>query len=125
MRPTHAAAPLRPLLYGVPVGFQTRKTMTRAALIGFMLCGGLLYAGISQAQDAGVQGERDAELAAASGGPAPSARLIPFEADKAAVDARGDDVAPVQLTPKAAAQAPRMASTQPQLVKTAQASPAW
>ena len=43
----------------------------RAALIGVMLGGGLLYAGISQAQDAGIQAERDAELAAASGGRRP------------------------------------------------------
>ena len=69
-----------------------RKAAGRAALIGVMLSGGLLYAGISQAQDAGVQSERDAELAAAAGGPAPSAHLIPYEADKAAVDVRDDDV---------------------------------
>ena len=74
------------------MGFPMRKAASRAALIGVMLGGGLLYAGISQAQDAGVQGEREAELAAAAGGPAPSAHLIPYEADKAAVDVREDDV---------------------------------
>ncbi len=69
-----------------------RTAAGRAALIAVMLGGGLLYAGISQAQDAGVQSEREAELAAAAGGPAPSAHLIPYEAEKAAVDLREDDV---------------------------------
>ena len=73
-----------------------RKAAARVALIGTMLGGGLLYAGISQAQDAGVQAERNAELAAAAGGPAASDHLIPFEADKAAVDVRDDDVAASQ-----------------------------
>ena len=70
-----------------------RKAAGRAALIGVMLAGGVLYAGISQAQDANVQEERAAELIAASGGPSAAAHLIPFEADKAAVEVRDDDVA--------------------------------
>ncbi len=82
-----------------------RKAAGRAALIGMMLGVGLLYAGISQAQDAGVQSERDAELAAAAGSPAPSAHLIAFEADKAAVDVREDDVE-AQLTVPDAKPAP-------------------
>ena len=56
--------------------FPMRKTplqrhLTRAGLIAAMLGGGLLYAGIGQAQDIGVQdvrAERAAELAAATGG---------------------------------------------------------
>ena len=109
------------------MGFQTRKAATRATLIGVMLGGGLLYAGISQAQDAGVQAERDAELAAASGGPAPAAHLIPFEADKAAVEVREDDVAAVQPAAPPASSAPPIASDaasgQSRPVKTAQAGP--
>ena len=83
------------------MGFPMRKAAGRAALIGVMLGGGLLYAGISQAQDAGMRSERDAELAAAAGGPASSAHLIAYAADKAAVDVREDDVEAQQLAPDA------------------------
>ena len=69
-----------------------RKAGARTALISLMLGGGLLYAGISQAQEANVPAERDAELAAATGGPALSAHLIGYAADRAAVDVREDDV---------------------------------
>ena len=100
----------------------------RAALIGVMLGGGLLYAGISQAQDAGVQSEREAELAAAAGGPSPSAHLIPYEADKAAVDVREDDVAaqqpPTYAKPAAGQAAAADPMPQAHQVATAQASPA-
>ena len=103
------------------------KAAGRAALIGVMLGGGLLYAGISQAQDAGVQVERDAELVAAAGGPAPSAHLIPYAADKAAVDVREDDVAapqPSVNTPAPASVATADPASQPRPVMTAQAVPA-
>lgn len=75
-----------------------RKTVVRATLIGAMLGGGLLFAGISQAQDAGLQSpdiqqERGAELIAAVGGPASTAHLIPYVSDKAAVEARDAEVA--------------------------------
>ncbi len=82
-----------------------RKTAGRAALISVMLAGGLLYAGIGQAQDAGVQdirAERAAELVAASGGPASGEHLIAYASDRAAVEEREDDVAPVAQPPKAA-----------------------
>ncbi|WP_174299232.1 hypothetical protein [Caulobacter sp. S45] len=105
-----------------------RRTAGRAALIGVMLGGGLLCAGISQAQDAGVQGERDAELAAAAGGPASSAHLIPYEADKAAVDMREDDVEGQQPAtgsrPAPGLAAATGATPQPHPVVTAQAYPA-
>jgi glycerol kinase len=80
-----------------------RKAAARTGLIVLMLTGGLLSAGISQAQDIGAADaqERAAELVAASGGPAASAHLIAFAADKAAVEVRADDVADVQ--PAAAA----------------------
>ena len=83
--------------------FPMRQAAGRAALIGAMLAGGLLYAGISQAQEIATdaQAERGAELAAATGGPAPVAHLIPFEADKAAVEVRADDVAEVAHAPSA------------------------
>jgi hypothetical protein len=84
------------------VGFPMDKAGGRAALIALMLGGGLLYAGISQAQDIGAadaSAERSAELAAASGGPASPAHLIVFDKDRAAVDARDDDVAPLAATP--------------------------
>ena len=104
------------------------RAVGRAALIGVMLGGGLLYAGISQAQDAGIQAERDAELAAASGGPTPSAHLIPYEADKAAVDVREDDVDAQQpavgAKPAATEAAATDAAPQAHPVVTAQASPA-
>ncbi len=110
------------------MGFPMRKAAGRAALIGIMLGGGLLYAGISQAQDAGVQGERDAELIAASGGPASPAHLIPYEADKAAVEVRDDDVAASQSAANPEAPIPAVAveavPSQPHPVTTAQAGPA-
>ena len=101
------------------------KAARRAALIGVMLGGGLLYAGISQAQDAGVQGERDAELVAATGGPAPSAHLIPYAADKAAVEVRDDDVAAsLASAPAPVPVAMADPAPQPRPVMTAQAAPA-
>ena len=106
------------------MGFPMRKAASRVALIGVMLGGGLLYAGISQAQDAGVQGEREAELAAAAGGPAPSAHLIPYEADKAAVDVREDDVEAQQPAGDAKPAAAADVAPQAHPVVTAQASPA-
>ena len=110
------------------MGFPMRKAAGRAALIGVMLGGGLLYAGISQAQDAGVQAERDAELAAAAGGPAPSAHLIPYEADKAAVDVREDDVEAQQPSVEAKTPPTQAAVTdvtpKTHAVLTAQATPA-
>ena len=75
------------------MGFPIRKLVVRSTLIAVMLGGGLLSAGISQAQDAGVQEERNAELVAASGGPASSQHLIPFASERAAVEARDADVA--------------------------------
>ena len=88
------------------MGFPIRKAAARTALIGVMLGGGLLYAGISQAQDSevqdvgvqniGVQAERGAELIAATGGPAASDHLIAFNAHRAAVEVRDDDVAAPQ-----------------------------
>ncbi len=90
-----------------------RRVATRGALIGVMLSGGLLYAGISQAQDAGVPSERDAELAAAVGGPAQPAHLIPYEADTAAVDVRDDDVAAAQPAGDKAAPKPVAAAPSP------------
>ena len=83
------------------MGFPMHKTAGRAALIAVMLGGGLLYAGISQAQDISqgqnpsIQAERGAELIEAVGGPAPVDHLIPFARDKAAVETRDDDVAPL------------------------------
>ena len=106
------------------MGFQTRKAATRAALIGVMLGGGLLYAGISQAQDAGVSSERDAELVAASGGPASPAHLIPFQASRGAVDVRDDDVAAVQSAVNTTSRPPCIATTPLQPVVMAQAGPA-
>ncbi len=110
------------------MGFPMRKAAARGALIGVMLGGGLLYAGISQAQDAGIQGERDAELIAASGGPATTAHLIPYEADKAAVDVRDDDVAASQSAVNTGTPLPAVsavaAPVQPHAVTTAQAGPA-
>ena len=109
------------------MGFPIHKAASRAALIGVMLGGGLLYAGISQAQDAGVQVERDAELVAAAGGPAPSAHLIPYAADKAAVDVREEDVDASHASANAAAPAPVATvdpASQPRPVMTAQAAPA-
>jgi hypothetical protein len=105
-----------------------RKAAGRAALIGVMLAGGLLYAGISQAQDSGVQAERDAELVAAAGGPAASAHLIPYEADTAAVDVRDDDVEAQQPAVEAKTPPVRAAASyltpQTHAVATAQAAPA-
>ncbi len=77
------------------MGSPTRKAAGRAGLIAVMLTGGLLSAGISQAQDIGAADaqERAAELVAASGGPASGAHLIAFSAQPAAVDVREDDVA--------------------------------
>ena len=105
-----------------------RGVFGRGALIGVMLGGGLLYAGISQAQDVGVQGERDAELVAATGGPAPSTHLIAYEADKAAVEVRDDDVAALQPPADAKAAAIPAATpdptSPPNSMATAQAAPA-
>jgi hypothetical protein len=91
------------------VGSPMQKAAGRAGLIGLMLAGGLLSAGISQAQEAGAdaQAERTSELVAASGGPASPAHLVAFSSDKAAVDVRDDDVAadpagPVPADPAAA-----------------------
>ena len=90
------------------MGFPIRKAVGRAGLIAAMLGGGLLYAGISQAEEVGAQAvatqqERGAELTAATGGPASQAHLIAFTQDTAAVDTREDDVAdeptPVMVTP--------------------------
>ena len=110
------------------MGFPMRKAAGRGALIGVMLAGGLLYAGISQAQDAGVQAERDAELTAAAGGPAPSAPLIPYAADKAAVDVREDDVEAQQPAAEVKAFPAQAAATeatpQGQPLVTAQFNPA-
>jgi hypothetical protein len=78
------------------VGSPIHKAAGRAALIAVMLGGGLLCAGISQAQDAGaqdIQAERGAELVAASGGPASADHLLAFDKDRAAVETRDDDVA--------------------------------
>ncbi len=75
------------------MGFPMHPVFTRGALIGIMLGGGLLYAGISQAQDTDIQVERGSELVAAAGGPASSAHLIAFPNDAAAVEVRDDDVA--------------------------------
>ena len=75
-----------------------RKAVGRGALISLMLGGGLLYAGISQAQDIGatdIQAERTAELVAASGGPASADHLRAYASDKARVELREDDVAPI------------------------------
>ena len=107
------------------MGFQMRKAASRAALISAMLGGGLLYAGISQAQDAGVQAERNAELAAAAGGPATADHLIPFEADTAAVDVRDDDVAAARppVEPKVE-QAQAVATPLPTPVSLTVAAPA-
>ncbi len=74
------------------MGYPMRNAAVRAALIGAMLGGGLLFAGISQAQDANVQQERTAELVAASGGPASDAHLIAYVSDKAAVEVRDAEV---------------------------------
>ena len=57
-----------------------------------MLGGGLLTAGISQAQEAGAQAERGAELVAASGGPVSAQHLIAFSSGTAAVEVRDADV---------------------------------
>ena len=97
------------------MGFPMHPALTRAALIAVMLGGGLLYAGISQAQDSDVQVERGSELVAASGGPASAAHLIAFARDAAAVDVRDDDVdadAPTgaRAQPAAAAATPAGAS---------------
>ena len=105
------------------MGFQIRRTAGRAALIGVMLGSGLLYAGISQAQDAGAQSERGAELVAATGGPASSDHLIAFEADKAAVEVRDDDVAATQSAVNTTP-APAAVVSAPRPVVTAQAGPA-
>ena len=86
-----------------------------------MLGGRLLSAGISQAQDVGaqdVQAQRSAELAAASGGPASDAHLIAFAGDRAAVEAREDDVAA-----EAATSAPGVSSTQLPAPVAGQATP--
>jgi hypothetical protein len=91
------------------------KAAGRAALIGVMLGGGLLYAGISQAQEAGDQdgasrAERAAELVAAAGGPAAGAHLVAFTRDAAAVDPRDDDVAAEPAVAPAPAQTPQPAA---------------
>ena len=111
---------------GFPMRETVRPALGRAALIGVMLGGGLLYAGISQAQDVGVQGaqlERSAELVAATGGPASSEHLAAFSKDRTAVEPREDDVtalpaaAPAAepqttapVTPAAASDRPRVAA---------------
>ena len=90
---------------GFPMHDAVRPALGRIALIGVMLGGGLLYAGISQAQDAGVQSaqvERGAELVAASGGPASSEHLATFSQDRTMVEAREDDVAALPQTSPAA-----------------------
>ena len=74
------------------MGFPIQRIAGRATLIAVMLGGGMLYAGISQAQDANNPAERASELAAATGGPAPADHLIAFAHDATAVDAREDDV---------------------------------
>jgi hypothetical protein len=84
------------------VGFPMRKAAGRAALIGLMLGGGLLSAGLSQAEEidaSAPQAERGAELVAATGGPASPEHLIAFGQDKAATEAREDDVAPIAAPP--------------------------
>ena len=102
------------------MGFPMRKAAARTAFIGVMLGGGLLYAGISQAQDAGgLQAERSAELIAAAGGPASNAHLIGFNSDRAAVEARDDDVAP--LSPQSEASAPAPVSDSAAAVEPVQA----
>ena len=104
---------------GFPMRNAVAPALGRAVLIGVMLGGGLLYAGISQAQDVGVQAvqlERSAELVAAAGGPASSEHLVAFPQDKTAVDPREDDVTALPAAPTSAPSvAPQAASGTPQV----------
>jgi hypothetical protein len=101
---------------GVLVGFPIARLAGRAALIGAIIAGGLLAAGIAQAQaqtlgdataappaptrltpsDGDGQptlADRQRELIAASGGPAPVKYLVMAAPERPAVEERADDVA--------------------------------
>ena len=112
---------------GFPMREAMRPALGRAALVAVMLGGGLLYAGISQAQDVSVQSaqlERSAELVAATGGPASGDHLAPFSQDGTAVEAREDDVTALPATtpavePQTASAAPPTAAPDTQQMAAA------
>ncbi len=122
---------------GVFVAFPIARLAGRAALIGAIITGGLLAAGIAQAQaqtlpspaaqadpsaapsssgDTAGQptaADRQAELIAATGGPAPAQHLMAVAPERPAVEARADDVEALAPDPADALNAAEAARGQP------------
>ena len=137
------AGPVEGCLYmGVFVGFPISRIAGRVAFIGAMIGGGLLVAGIAQAQaqpapapdpaavfartasgpDTGYPtlADRQAELAAAAGGPAPVQHLMMVAPERPAVETRADDVEDAAPDPAAT---PDAAAVPDQAAQPASAPP--